>query len=369
MRKKLTEPDASESSKDTLRGKIKSDFPKHTLEGALRVASALWEANGGRPLPPVETATALGMSPGSSEFRTILSSSIKYGLTKGSYNQTQVSLEDLARSILEPKTAKEKQRALVTAAFTPPTFASTYEYFKGKKLPEPQFFQNTVVREFAVPREHAEKCVSIFNANIEFLKLVRIATTGRWLSTEAVPLTPQPTEPPETTPEDTTETGQAEPERPPMPQLPRMPKNAIFVGHGKNHVPVDQLKQILDQYKIPYKVAVQEPSTFRPISQKVADTMQECGAAILIFTADEEFRDVAGNTIWRPSENVVYELGASSVLYGGRIIIFKEAGVRFPTNFRDIGYIEFGKDNLAAKTNELFKELIAFGLIKVTIGA
>ncbi|MFQ5685012.1 MAG: TIR domain-containing protein [Candidatus Binatia bacterium] len=104
------------------------------------------------------------------------------------------------------------------------------------------------------------------------------------------------------------------------------------------------------------------------MSQKVADVMGECGAAILSFTADEEFRSAEGNTIWKPSENVVYELGAASVLYGGKIIIFKEESVHFPTNFRDIGYIDFEKDALSAKVNDLFKELISFGLIKVTVG-
>jgi hypothetical protein len=68
------------------RGKIESDFPKHPLEQALVVAEALEEKNGGKPLPPPETAIALGVSPGSSEFRVLLSSSIKYGLTTGSFS-------------------------------------------------------------------------------------------------------------------------------------------------------------------------------------------------------------------------------------------------------------------------------------------
>lgn len=371
MRKKEMKLRESEDSKESLHGKIKSDFPKHTLEEALRVASALEEANGGRPLPPVETATALGISPGSSDFRQLLSSSIKYGLTKGSYNQESVELEDLGRNIVEPKTPEEKHQALVAAGLNPATFRAIYDYYKGKKLPEAQFFQNTVVREFSVPKEHAEKCVSVFNSNVEFLKLVRIATTGRWLSTEGIGKWEQHAEPTNEITLEPDAAGRGATGQPLTTQqtITKAPKNAIFVGHGKNQVAMDQLKQILDQYKIPYKVAVQEPNTFRPISQKVAETMQECGAAILIFTADEEFRDAGGNVIWRPSENVVYELGASSVLYGGRIIIFKETCVRFPTNFRDIGYIEFEKENLAAKTNELFKELIAFGLIRVTVGA
>ncbi len=97
--------------------------------------------------------------------------------------------------------------------------------------------------------------------------------------------------------------------------------------------------------------------------------MHECGAAILIFTADEEFKDKDGNTIHRPSENVIHELGAASVLYGSRIIIFRDSRVQLPTNFRDIGYITFEPNQLAAKVNELFRELIGFGLIRISVAS
>ena len=94
--------------------------------------------------------------------------------------------------------------------------------------------------------------------------------------------------------------------------------------------------------------------------------MESCNCAILIFTADEEFRTQKGDQVWRPSENVVYELGASGYLYGNRIVIMKEEGVDFPTNFRDLGYISFAKDTLDAKAMEVLKELIGFGIVKVS---
>lgn len=354
--------------------RVTSDFPKNTLEEAVRVPTALETANGGQPLPPTDTAIALQISPGSSDFRVLLSSSIKYGLTRGSYNSDRVSLEELAARIVRPTSPEEAAKALVEAALKPDTFRSIYNYYRGKKLPEPSFFQNTVVREFQIPREQAEKCVSIFIANIERVGLVRMASTGKWLSSD-----PAPVRAIDLADDENSETqGQADTERG-APVLPNVDKptehtdsgvpNAIFLGHGKNKEPLNQLKGILDQYRIPYKVAVEEANEFRPISQKVADIMKSCGAAILVFTADEEFRTADGNTVWRPSENVVYELGAASVLYGKRIIIFKEKDVHFPANFRDIGYIEFDRSALAAKTNELFKELIAFQLIKVTVGS
>lgn len=140
----------------------------------------------------------------------------------------------------------------------------------------------------------------------------------------------------------------------------------IFIGHGKNKGPLEQLKRILDQFKVPYKVAVEEPNLGRPIGTKVHETMESCNCAILIFTADEEFKDKDGKTVWRPSENVVYELGASGYLYGDRIVIMKEEGVNFPSNFHDLGYISFGKDQLEAKAMEILKELIGFGIVKVS---
>jgi len=157
------------------------------------------------------------------------------------------------------------------------------------------------------------------------------------------------------------ETGQQERSAPP-PTLGQ----AIFVAHGKNKKPLEQLKKILDQFKIPYRVAVDEPNLGRPISGKVRDIMKSCNCAILIFSADEEFRDKDGNVLWRPSENVVYELGATAFLYDNRIVIMKEEGVTFPANFRDIGYISFEKDQLDAKALDVLKELIGFGIVKVS---
>ncbi len=142
--------------------------------------------------------------------------------------------------------------------------------------------------------------------------------------------------------------------------------NSIFIAHGKNKTPLEQLKKILDQFKIPYKVAIDEPNLGRPISSKVRDVLHQCNCAILIFSADEVFYAADKKEIWRPSENVVYELGASGYLYDNRIVILKEDNVVFPSNFRDIGYISFEKDKLESKSMDIIRELIGFGILKIT---
>lgn len=141
----------------------------------------------------------------------------------------------------------------------------------------------------------------------------------------------------------------------------------IFVAHGKNKKPLEQLQKILNQFKIPYKVAVEEPNLRHPIGTKVREIMEACNCAILIFTADEEFRDLEGNTIWRPSENVVYELGAAGFLYDKRIVILKEEGVQLPSNFKELGYISFSKNQLESKSMDVLMALIGFGIVKISV--
>lgn len=94
--------------------------------------------------------------------------------------------------------------------------------------------------------------------------------------------------------------------------------------------------------------------------------MRECGSAILIFTKDERFNDADGNEVWRPSENVVYELGAASLAYDDKVVIVMEDGLAFPANFESIGHITFQPDAIEANTMDLIKELIGFKLLNVT---
>jgi predicted nucleotide-binding protein len=140
------------------------------------------------------------------------------------------------------------------------------------------------------------------------------------------------------------------------------------VGHGKNKKPMEQVTQLLRDLGIPYAVAEFEANAGRPISQKVRDVMEQCGAGILVFSADIEYFDKDGHSVWRPSENVSHELGAAAVMYDDRIIMFKEETVQLASNYSGIGYIEFEKDKLDAKMNELLRELVQLKMLRLSVG-
>jgi Predicted nucleotide-binding protein containing TIR-like domain len=298
-----------------------TQHPKFSLEEALAVPRAIEDANAGQPFPPAETAIAMGISPGSSRFQMLLSASLRYGFSTGNYKSDKIVLSDLASEIVSPVSEEQTAAALVKAALMPPTFKAAYEHFKGKKLPEGDFYVNTFVREFGVPKDDAKRCAEIFRANLQYVGLLKQASTGIWVSTETpTSLATQTDSDIEAVDSDGAESssGAPAPEVPPAftppvePPRPERPK-AIFIGHGPNKVPLTQLTKILDEYGLPYKVAEYEANAGRPISQKVADLMAECGAAILIFTADRELRDLNGDPVWLSSGNVAHELGAASV--------------------------------------------------------
>jgi hypothetical protein len=109
-----------------------------------------------------------------------------------------------------------------------------------------------------------------------------------------------------------------------------------------------------------------EDGRFRQRSRRL---WKNAARQFLIFSADEELFDKDGQSLWRPSENVVHELGAASVMYDNRIVVFREEGVDLATNYESIGYITFEKDDIPARANDLFRELIAFGILKVSVNA
>jgi predicted nucleotide-binding protein len=369
MAKKIQLP----TKDQTKRGKVKSDFPKHSLEEAVRVARALEEANGGQPLPPTETAIALGMSPGSSEFRTILSSSIKYGLTRGSYNQDRIALEELGRNIVEPKSADESRLALLSAALKPETFRAIHDYYRGKKLPEATFFQNTVVREFQVPREHAEKCVSIFNANMEHVGLIRVATTGRWLSAEAAPAETASSSEDETTEGRRPETEPPELTSPELEAAVGKPPPAtsivdsrrlkrVFVTHGKNVSFIDPVKKLLSFGEMDAVLSAEKQTVSQPVPDKVMNDMRSCGAAIIHIEDELKLVDSGANEHVVLNPNVLIEIGAAMALYGRRFILLVKDGIKLPSNLQGLFEVRYTGDQLDG--NATIKLLEAINDIK-----
>jgi hypothetical protein len=355
-----------------------SDVPAHSLDDALRVASAIADQYGKQPTNPVDVATALQLMPTGGHFKTLTGAAVAYGITGGGSQADLIELTDLGRRIVAPTEEGDDLVARREALLRPRVVREFLQKYDGSSLPTEQIGRN-VLEEMGVPADRTQGTLALIVSSADSLGLLSDINGRQVVNLRSAQLRSGPTpgvdpDQDEIVLEEESEldqelagllggTGSSRVPEEPKPERP----SAIFVGgrKGKN---LDQLTKILNEYKIPYKLAEDAPNKGRPISQKVADTMRECGAAIIVFTPDEELRDLEGNPVFRPSENVVHELGAAGVEYGNRIVIFREESVTLASNYSDIGHITFKDGELSAKGIELFRELIEFGLVKVTVG-
>jgi predicted nucleotide-binding protein len=359
-------------------------FPHNSLKEALKIPAAIWEKGAGNPFALQDvanytrTSTGSSYSPTSSSFAELVRSANRYGLIEGSWQQkvtSTINLSPLGRSIVAPTATDDVNTSLRTALETPEVFRKFLESLHGRVIPPEQVCINTLIQDYHVRREDARICFAVLMQNIDELNLSKDSQGKLYLRLDNLSATTEaiiPTEEGETSPieEDHLLTPAASElytqESQSTFEQKQMLKQ-IFIAHGKNKKPLEQVVKILQEYGIPHTVAVEEANRGRPVSVKVAEEMKKCTAGIFIFTADEKTTDNEGKEVRRPSDNVVYELGAGSVLYGNKIVIFREEGVDFASDFKEIGYIPFETDKLDAKGLDLMKELQSLGIIKFTV--
>jgi predicted nucleotide-binding protein len=345
-------------------------FPRHSLNESLKLPKTIWEENAGNPMAILDLAAKIGSTPTSSGLAELMRSSQRYGLTEGSWQQDatkKISLTELGKSIVAPKADESVENKMREALEQPRIFQKLFGLFNGKIIPSKDVLINTLTRDHGLLRTDAGLCCNVLFKNITELGLYEDIHGKKYFNLDKLGIVQTTAIIENETDEDQTQSeipAQSTPPQisTPTPQIPKQ----IFVAHGKHKRPLEQLEKILYKFKVPYKVAIDEANRGRPISAKVAELMKSCTSGIFIFTADEETLDKDGNTIYRPSDNVVYELGAASVEYGNKIVIFKEESVSFASDFSDIGYIPFEKDKLDVKAADLMLELIELGFMKLT---
>lgn len=367
------------------KGKPNRPHPTKTLEDSLLVAQTIQDEASGMAVEKLTLAELLDKTPSGNQFRELVISSRAYGLTDGGKASSQFKLLPLGQAATGgDEVAREE--ALKKAVLNVEPFKVFLESFDGKKVPAETVLRSFLTGTADVPEAWAEECaerVLIDARYAGFLRDVKGSEYVTFGSNGTRPSTNTEDDDEADSEQDGLREGDAEAESdaddstqpatsPPTPPTAKDPDvvKKLFVAHGKDRSPLDTLKQSLAALKVPFAVAVDEPHAGRPISAKVASLMRdECSSAIFIFTADERFlrenEDGTMEEVWRPSENAVYELGAASILYGKRIVIFKEKRVSLPSDFSDLGYIEFESDQFGQQMGSLVGELVALDILEI----
>ncbi len=146
-------------------------FPKNTLEDAIRIASALEEKFAGNPAKAADIVKAVGFNKVNDwRYHDLLKSATLYGITSGTGQTSVVKLEKLGEDIIAPSSSTQRQRALLTAFRNVEDFKNVESYYGGKKIPEDEFFENTLVRTFEIPRDRVKTFMKVYLDNLVFLK-------------------------------------------------------------------------------------------------------------------------------------------------------------------------------------------------------
>lgn len=168
-------------------------FPQNTLEDAIRVARAIEEKHAGNPMGAALLARAVGFKqPKDWRFQNLLRSANLYGLVSGSGEKATVHLEKIGEDVVAPSSSGQRQNALLEAFRNVDEFRRVEEFYRNKRIPEDEYFQNTLTRTFDIPRERLETFTDVFRRNLEYLRAFDVRPDGETVvasapSTEARP--------------------------------------------------------------------------------------------------------------------------------------------------------------------------------------
>lgn len=146
------------------------NYPRHSIEKALRIPRAILEQNAGKDCTEKDSAKYCGVSY-NGPFQLEISSSIKYGLLERPFPK-QVQPTELAKKILRPQASSDEIDGLREAMLNAPIISDVYKHYRGENLPDRKFFENTLTDTFKIPTEKLSDFIDIFIETLETSKLV-----------------------------------------------------------------------------------------------------------------------------------------------------------------------------------------------------
>lgn len=153
------------------KGRIRSPFPRTTLEEALKIPSAIKDHNGGNPWEPDEIRRAIGVGTGGNAYFYLTAASRDYGLTIGTKTAEKIALADLGRDLVYAPNPDAEKALKVRAFLGVDIFKRVLEYYKGSNLPEMKYLGNTLQKEFGLDPETHEEFSRTFRENCQYLEI------------------------------------------------------------------------------------------------------------------------------------------------------------------------------------------------------
>ncbi|MCM5530313.1 hypothetical protein [Parasegetibacter sp. NRK P23] len=148
-----------------------SNFPRHSIEKALRIPKAILDQNAGKECTDQESATYVGVTYNNGPYASEISSSLKYGLLERPAPK-KIKLTELAKKILRPQTSEDELTGYREAVLKAPVISDVYKHYRGENLPDRKFFDNALTETFKVPEEKHSEFTDVFSESLTTAKLL-----------------------------------------------------------------------------------------------------------------------------------------------------------------------------------------------------
>ncbi len=354
-----------------------ADVPLMTVEEALRIPQAILDHYAGKPTSPLYVAKALSVDPKGSTFRFISGAAIAYGLIEGGAQASAISITELSRKILRPKTEGEDIAGKKQAVLTPRIFKEFLSNYNGSPFPRQDLALN-VLEDMGVPRDKASEVLSRIETSAKSVGFIEEINSKQYVSLDnANPLSPdnidkKPEDDPaayhSTSSEQIKEITKVENAKT-VQQLSQTSSYAnaiaederrrkVFITHGKNQELVEPIKKLLEFGELVPVVSVQRQSVSKPVPEKVMDDMRLCGAAIIHVDAETTIVDREDKEHVFINPNVLIEIGAAMAFYGRRFILLVRDGVKLPSNLQGLYEVRYNNETLDANATIKLLEAI-----------
>lgn len=358
MAKKTVKPVKKETPLEKNTSRLsQSDVPSTSLDKALTIAKAIIENYGGKSATPLQVARALNVLPTTGPFRMITGASVAYGLTKGGYNTSEISVEPLAKRIFKPTNENDDLNAKIEAFLKPRVIKEFFNKYNGSAIPREDIAKN-VLEEMGVPNEKINVVYDLITKQGENLGIIVDLKSKKYVELGNRKIQNQPE-----SKRDDSELNDAD-ELDEIDVIPSLKgdgqtaifkneskddldrKKKVFITHGKNTKFIEPIKKLLSFGELQAVVSVEKTTISQPVPDKVLNDMRSCGAAIIHVEEELKLVDEKANPHSIINANVLIEIGAAMALFGRRFILLVKDGIKLPSNLQGLFEVRYTGDEL-----------------------
>ena len=175
---KIGKPDGNHETKQPRRGRgVTKTYPVSPFETVATLADGIARYSVSGEIQRLTLMDKLGLRPGSSKTRDLIIGGNRYGLTKGSYQASSLSLTEAGKKLFGGDTddiTKRRLRFELAIAKIEP-FAAVYAQIKERSLPDSDVL-NDEFADAGVAKVDAPRAVAVFVANLRHIGLIQDIT-------------------------------------------------------------------------------------------------------------------------------------------------------------------------------------------------